>query len=221
MTIRTAPNTLKVKSVEISESEPARQDVNFDMIMAPKPRPQVTISKDEAQIFDVANQMKIPITFSDPSLSDCPIVFANRAFECLTGFPASMLVGSNCRFLQGGDTDRAEVAKIRMAVERCSPCDALLTNYKANGQPFNNLLVIRPIWLSNERCVLMGCQYEFNFGARRQEIERNCYSRFEASEEMSLKLRVLERISRESLLVRSDVAAVKIENYVMRKRAGL
>jgi PAS domain-containing protein len=38
----------------------------------------------------------------DPSLPDCPIVFASDAFLELTGYPREEVLGRNCRFLQVG-----------------------------------------------------------------------------------------------------------------------
>ena len=49
---------------------------------------------------------------------DPPLVFVNAAFERLAGFPLDELLGRNCRFLQGPDTDPAAVARIRAALDR-------------------------------------------------------------------------------------------------------
>lgn len=39
----------------------------------------------------------------DPSLPDCPIVFASDAFLELTEYPREEVLGRNCRFLQVGN----------------------------------------------------------------------------------------------------------------------
>ncbi len=53
------------------------------------------------------------ITLSDPDLPDNPIVYANEAFELITGYDKDEIVGRNCRFLQGNDRDQPEIERIR------------------------------------------------------------------------------------------------------------
>ncbi|MFN7000841.1 MAG: PAS domain-containing protein, partial [Elioraea tepidiphila] len=50
------------------------------------------------------------VTIADPSRPDCPIVFLNPAFSAITGYRAEEVLGRNCRFLQGRDTDPKAVA---------------------------------------------------------------------------------------------------------------
>ncbi len=60
---------------------------------------------------------KFPLVITDLNLPDNPIVFANDAFEQTTGYNRTAILGRNCRFLQGEDTDEEAVARIRLAVE--------------------------------------------------------------------------------------------------------
>ena len=46
-----------------------------------------------------------PMVVTDPRLPDNPIVLANRSFLALTGYETDEVLGRNCRFLQGPDTD--------------------------------------------------------------------------------------------------------------------
>jgi PAS domain-containing protein len=57
-------------------------------------------------------------TVSDPTLPDCPIVYASDGFLKMTGYSAEEVINRNCRFLQGEDTDRDDVQKIRDAVQK-------------------------------------------------------------------------------------------------------
>jgi PAS domain-containing protein len=50
---------------------------------------------------------------TDPTLPDNPIVFASQGFLDLTGYALDQVLGRNCRFLQGPDTDPKAVEKIR------------------------------------------------------------------------------------------------------------
>ncbi|KAH0728748.1 hypothetical protein KY284_004613 [Solanum tuberosum] len=82
---------------------------------------------------------------SDATKPDCPIVYASSGFFTMTGYSSKEIVGKNCRFLQGKDTDQKEVAKIRDAVKTGKSYCGRLLNYKKNGTPFWNLLTVTPI----------------------------------------------------------------------------
>ncbi len=70
-------------------------------------------------------------------------MFVNDAFSKLTGYARDEILGRNCRFLQGPDTDRDDVARIRDAVERRVSIEVDLINYKKNGETFWNRLLSR------------------------------------------------------------------------------
>ncbi|DBA87821.1 TPA: hypothetical protein ACH3X1_004819 [Trebouxia sp. C0004] len=84
---------------------------------------------------------------SDPRLHDCPIVHASTAFLLMTGYPRDAVVGRNCRFLQGPQTDKVEVQRMRDAItaEPPQPITVRLLNYRIDGQPFWNNLHVAPI----------------------------------------------------------------------------
>ncbi|WMV11791.1 hypothetical protein MTR67_005176 [Solanum verrucosum] len=82
---------------------------------------------------------------SDATKPECPIVYASSGFFSMTGYSSKEIVGRNCRFLQGKDTDQKEVAKIREAVKTGKSYCGRLLNYKKNGTPFWNLLTVTPI----------------------------------------------------------------------------
>ncbi|NGM33806.1 PAS domain-containing protein [Methylobacterium sp. DB0501] len=88
----------------------------------------------------------MPMLITDPSQSDNPIIFANAAFTKLTGYTRAEIMGRNCRFLQGPETDRADVAKIRDAIERRVAIEIELLNHKKNGERFWNRLLISPVF---------------------------------------------------------------------------
>ncbi len=48
------------------------------------------------------------VTLADPDIEDAPIVYANKAFENLTGYSQIDIIGKNCRFLQGQDREQKE-----------------------------------------------------------------------------------------------------------------
>lgn len=98
-------------------------------------------------IFFAAVEMtRMPMLITDPRQDDNPIVFANGAFVDLTGYPEEQILGRNCRFLQGPDTDRATVAELRRAVDEERAVAVDILNYKADGTPFWNALFFGPIF---------------------------------------------------------------------------
>lgn len=82
---------------------------------------------------------------SDPTRPDDPLVWVNAAFEQLTGHPASEVIGRNCRFLQGTGTDPGSLGELRTALDEGRTAGALLLNYRRDGTPFWNQLVIMPV----------------------------------------------------------------------------
>ena len=98
-------------------------------------------------IFYAAVQMsRMPMILADPHQDDCPIIFCNRAFEKLTGYSLDEIVGRNCRFLQGSDTDRATVDRIRAAIIAREDAHEELFNYRKDGSGFWNALFVSPVF---------------------------------------------------------------------------
>ncbi|MHA3704557.1 SpoIIE family protein phosphatase [Jatrophihabitans sp. YIM 134969] len=88
---------------------------------------------------------RISITISDPAQPDNPLIWVNPAFLEVSGRTSAEVLGHNCRFLQGPDTDRTVVAEIRDAVAAGTPITATLLNYRSDGVPFWNRVSISPV----------------------------------------------------------------------------
>eukprot|EP01025_Chloroclados_australasicus_P021632 TRINITY_DN22702_c1_g1_i3.p1 TRINITY_DN22702_c1_g1~~TRINITY_DN22702_c1_g1_i3.p1 ORF type:complete len:783 (-),score=85.28 TRINITY_DN22702_c1_g1_i3:1249-3432(-) len=82
---------------------------------------------------------------SDPSLPDCPVVFASDGFLELTGYSREEVLGQNCRILQGKDTDPETVTQIREAIQNSEEIMVRILNYTKTGEPFWNMLSIAPM----------------------------------------------------------------------------
>lgn len=85
------------------------------------------------------------ITIADARLPARPLIYANEGFERLTGFPIGEVLGRNCRFLQGSDTDPAAIAEIRAAIAEGRECIVEILNYRRDRSAFWNRLSITPV----------------------------------------------------------------------------
>jgi diguanylate cyclase (GGDEF)-like protein/PAS domain S-box-containing protein len=95
------------------------------------------------KIIDSAND---GITVADMTQPDQPLVFVNHAFEKMTGYEKTDVVGKNCRFLQGDMIDQPkEIELIKTAIQRHDNCRVVLKNYKKNGALFWNELSLAPV----------------------------------------------------------------------------
>lgn len=81
----------------------------------------------------------------DATLPDRPIIYANPAFVSLTGYTREEILGWNCRFLQGPQTDQATITALRQAIAEYRQFEGELLNYRKDGTPFWNRLTITPV----------------------------------------------------------------------------
>lgn len=89
---------------------------------------------------------RMPMIITDPRQDDNPVVFANDSFCRLTGYERSEILGRNCRFLQGPETDQDTVRRIHLAVEAVQPIEVDIRNHRKDGQPFWNRLLLAPVF---------------------------------------------------------------------------
>ena len=90
-------------------------------------------------------RLSVAMVITNPNAPDNPIVYVNEAFERVTGYNRSSVIGRNCRFLQGQRTRKDDVDRVRAAVENGRDVSGDILNYRASGEPFTNRLVIAPI----------------------------------------------------------------------------
>jgi diguanylate cyclase (GGDEF)-like protein/PAS domain S-box-containing protein len=64
------------------------------------------------------------------------IIYVNEAFERFTGYRAAEAIGKSPKMLQGPRTDRAELDRIRDAIDRGQPVRAELINYTREGKEY-------------------------------------------------------------------------------------
>lgn len=101
------------------------------------------------------------VTLADPDLEDAPIIYANKAFERLTGYSQAEIIGHNCRFLQGEDREQEGRYQISAAMSQQQGVEVTLRNYKKDGTLFYNHLKIVPLFDKKQRVIYyLGVQYD-------------------------------------------------------------
>ena len=110
---------------------------------------------------------------TDHRLPDYPIAAVNRAFCDLTGYAQEEIQGRNCRFLSGPATDRNAQRILRTAVQDGRPVLTELINYKKNGTPFRNAVMIAPVLgPGGDVAFFLGSQMDVTDGANLPSILR-------------------------------------------------
>lgn len=118
------------------------------------PDPKMLVLIDKSPIASV---------LSDPRQTDNPIVACNQAFCDLTGYPPEEVVGRNCRFLSGPGTEPWLSEQIRKGVLDHRPVLVEILNYKRDGTPFRNAVLVAPIYDERDELLyFLGSQVEID-----------------------------------------------------------
>jgi len=121
------------------------------------------------------------VTLSDPDQPDNPIVYANAAFELITGYDRDEILGRNCRFLQGVDRDQTEIERIREAMREQKSVTVTLRNYRKDGTLFYNRFSIRPLFDREGGLIYyLGIQYDVTDAMRAKDELRRLNARLAA-----------------------------------------
>ncbi|WP_284125128.1 LuxR C-terminal-related transcriptional regulator [Parerythrobacter aestuarii] len=124
---------------------------------------------------DLIEASPIASVISDPRQADNPLVAVNDAFVELTGYTQEECVGRNCRFLAGTGTEPWLTEKIREGVREHKSVLVEILNYKKDGTPFRNAVLVAPIFDDDDQLqYFLGSQVEIaddqpNMGMARRE----------------------------------------------------
>ena len=146
----------------------------------------------------------IAAVISNPQLPDNPIVECNDAFIALTGYQSSEIIGHNCRFLTGAGTEPWLTEMLRIGIRRRQPVMVEILNYKKDGTPFRNAVMVAPIFDAvGELEYYLGSQIEIS-----EDVARANDARREAAHD---RIAALSRRQREVLL---QLAAGKLNKQI-------
>ena len=100
---------------------------------------------------------------TDPRQKDNPIVACNQPFRDLTGYDDDEILGRNCRFLSGPETEPWLTDRISVAVMNHKPVLVEILNYKKDGTAFRNAVLVAPTYDQNgELEFFLGSQVELD-----------------------------------------------------------
>lgn len=101
------------------------------------------------------------VTLADPDQEDMPIVYVNKAFERMTGYSQTEIIGHNCRFLQGKDREQEARYQLGEAIGKQEAIEVTLRNYKKCGELFYNRLKLIPLFSTKGKLIyFLGVQYD-------------------------------------------------------------
>ena len=82
---------------------------------------------------------------TNPNMKSNPILYASREFFRLTQYGREYAIGRNCSFLQGPGTSTECTARLAQAIRRGQAVNETILNYRRDGSPFINLLMMAPL----------------------------------------------------------------------------
>jgi len=88
---------------------------------------------------------RMPMLVTDATLPGNPIVFVNRAFIELSGYPEEELLGQDPHFMNGTETDLASVRQYETAIEQSRDVTLEILQYQKDGTPFRAMLFASPL----------------------------------------------------------------------------
>ncbi|WP_404360322.1 PAS domain S-box protein [Methylotuvimicrobium sp. KM1] len=120
-----------------------------------KPYQYVSIRTDISHVKKSLQQLKLleravesstsGIVIADANQPDTPLIFTNKAFERITGYPREEILGKNCRFLNNNDRNQPGLDLVRSALSKGEKVEGVLRNYRKDGSMFWNELRIAPV----------------------------------------------------------------------------
>jgi PAS domain S-box-containing protein len=163
----------------------------------------------------------IATVVSNPRLADNPLEVANAAFCDLTGYSESDVVGRNCRFLAGEATEPWVTDQIRAAIASRRPVLVDILNYRRDGTPFRNGVLVTPLFDEDGQLAwFLGSQVELGANSPVQFDARRARAVSLVKTLPERRRQVLELMSR-GLLNKQIAWKLKISEKTVKMHRGL
>ena len=113
------------------------------------------------KIILIAENLPISLTIGSTSQPIGHLIYVNKAFEKLSGYKRSELMGNDCRILQYDKTNKEKKKAMSLSIKTANAMNFVIENKKKNGEEFLNLIFLKPIFNSKgEYCYIIGIQIE-------------------------------------------------------------
>lgn len=144
-------------------------------------------------------QFKTGVIITNPCEPNNPILFTNPQFFEITGYTSEEVVGRNSRFLTGEDTNKETINEIRENLKKNLFTNVEILNYKKDGTPFWNDLVIQPI-NSHDGQVLFYLCFIVDITKQKQEnamlyLQQEIYTGIEKGYELGMLLQKICQVT--------------------------
>lgn len=170
----------------------------------------------QARAMEAADQ---GIIIVDATAPDMPIMYVNRAFTEMTGYAREEVLGRNCRFLQGPETDTRTIQVIGNCIKERGTCKELILNYRKDGTPFWNRLSVAPVTSDGKLTHYLGIQSDVSDMVFRQKqmalaeaVFNNTHEKIAVFDDKK-QLVFLNRAFSDSLMPKSDTELFDIDSF--------
>jgi PAS domain S-box-containing protein len=179
------------------------------------------VPADQDRIIESVALSPIPMVLSNPRHHDNPLEIVNAAFCALTGYAEDEIVGRNCRFLGGEGTEEAAKEQLRAAIHDCHPVVTDILNYRGDGTPFRNGVMITPIYDSDgELAWFLGSQVDLGPGPS-QALARRRSAAAERVSNLPQRQRQVLRAMARGLLNKQIAWELKISEKTVKMHRAL
>ena len=162
------------------------------------------------------------MVISNPRSADNPLEVANEKFCELTGYREMEIVGRNCRFLVGPDTQETATEHLRASIRGRRPALVALTNYRRDGTPFQNGVMITPLLGQEEELAwFLGSQVELGPGAAAGNLDFRRESAAEAILQLPPRQRQVLQAMAHGLLNKQIAWKLKISEKTVKMHRAL
>lgn len=186
----------------------------------------ITAKLDLELLSKVMDATNTGIVITDNLLPDNPIIYCNPAFETISGYKRTEIIGHNCRFLQGKDRSQESRTRIANAIANGESCNVEIRNYSKSGELFWNELYISPVkdadgkathFIGVQNNVTERKKSQLALEMNQQDMEKQVLERTRMYKESQEYLTSIVETIRESLLVMDkEYVILSANNHFLR-----